>query len=360
VADLLDWPFSGPKVAWPVPGTATPQDLVFAGTSGFATTLLAASNVRDTAARAKAGPHARVGSRDVLVADAAGSALLTAAGAGQPGALASLLATLATDATSGAARKLLLVVDRSGAGPELDGALRVLAGQPWLQAEHLRELAASRSPVGVSLAKATATTRDGKARDLVRGEAAVRRLGTAVQDPGPVTGPERLVLLGLLSASWRRADADWGAAADRGLKRFRAVVDEVRIDQGSAVNYIGGSGALPITVINNLPQPVTVVLHGSPSNNRLTVDGARRAVVPAESSLPVSLPVRSISNGQVQLRVSVTTRDGWEISHRTVNINVAAGWETVGALVFGLGLAALLAVGLYRNLIVRRRKGRRA
>jgi hypothetical protein len=61
----------------------------------------------------------------------------------------------------------------------------------------------------------------------------------------------------------------------------------------------------------------------------------------------------------VQLRVSVTTTGGWEISHRTVEINVAAGWETVGALVFGLGLAVLLGTGLYRNLIVRRRKERR-
>jgi hypothetical protein len=138
------------------------------------------------------------------------------------------------------------------------------------------------------------------------------------------------------------------------------VVDEVRIDQGSAVNYIGGSGALPITVINNLAQPVTVVLHGAPSNSRLTVEGTRKAVIPGESSLPISLPVRSISNGQVELRVSVTTTSGWEISRRTVDINVAAGWETVGALLFALGLAALLGVGLYRNLIVRRRKGRRA
>jgi hypothetical protein len=175
-----------------------------------------------------------------------------------------------------------------------------------------------------------------------------------------VTGPERLVLLGTLSAAWRRTDADWKAAADRSLRRFRAVLDQVRIDQGSDVNYVGGSGALPITVINNLEQPVTVVLRGFPNNSRLTVEGSRRVVVPAESSLPVSLPVRSISNGPVELRVSVTTTDGWEISSRTVKINVAAGWETVGALVFGLGLAALLGVGLYRNLIVRRRKGRRA
>jgi hypothetical protein len=137
------------------------------------------------------------------------------------------------------------------------------------------------------------------------------------------------------------------------------VVGQVRIDRSSDVNYIGGSGALPITIINGLDQPVTVVLHGSPNNSRLTVEGTRKAVVPAESSLPVSLPVRSISNGQVALRVSITTTGGWEINARKVTINVAAGWETVGALVFGLGLAALLGTGLYRNLVVRRRKDRR-
>jgi hypothetical protein len=360
---VLDWPWSAPKVAWPVAGTATGQDLAFTRASGYRATLLAGSNVRDTAARAKAGPHARVNGADVLVADPATSALLTAAGSGSPGALPSLLAMLATDASSGAASDVLLAVDRSGAGTDLAQALRTLAGQSWLHTDRLADVLASKSPATVTLARPgdrAPAARVQQARDLLDGESAVRHLGTALQDPTAVTGPERLALLGLLSAAWRRTDADWPSAATRGVRRFRDVVGKVRIDQGSAVNYIGGSGALPITVINNLEQPVTVVLHGSPDNSRLTVEGSRRATVPPESSLPISLPVRSISNGQVQLRVSVTTTGGWEISHRTVEINVAAGWETVGALVFGLGLAVLLGTGLYRNLIVRRRKERRS
>lgn len=363
VATLLDWPWSAPKVAWPVAGTVRAQDLAFARASGYRATLLAGSNVRDTAARAKAGPHARVGGSDVLVADPAASALLTAARSGQAGALANLVAMLATDATSGTASDVLLAVDRSGAGAGLAQALRVLSGQPWLHPDRLRDLVASPSPATVALARpggVLPADRVSRARRLLAAEAGVRQLGTALQDPAAVTGPERLALLGLLSAAWRRTDADWLAAAETGIRRFADVVGKVRIDQGSAVNYIGGSGALPITIINNLDQPVTVVLHGAPDNSRLTVEGTRKATVPAESSLPASLPVRSISNGQVQLRVSITTTGGWEISHRTVEINVAAGWETVGALVFGLGLAALLATGLYRNLIVRRRKDRRS
>lgn len=359
-ATLLDWQYSAPKVAWPVAGTVTPQDLAFDRTSGYRATLLAGSNVRDTPARAKAGPHARIGSSDVLVADAAASALLTAAADGQAGALSSLVAMLATDATSGAARDVLLTVDRSGAGAGAARVLRVLAGQSWLHADRLRDLVGTTSPAPISLARAVATPRADRAHDLLAAEAAVRRLGTALQDPAAITGPERLALLGLLSSAWRRTDADWSRAASDGIRRFHRVVAKVRIDQGSSVNYIGGSGALPITIINSLDQPVTVVLHGSPNNSRLTVEGTRRATVPPESSLPVSLPVRSISNGQVALRVSITTTGGWEISHRTVEINVAAGWETVGALVFGLGLAALLGTGLYRNLVVRRRKDRRS
>jgi hypothetical protein len=228
-----------------------------------------------------------------------------------------------------------------------------------LHGDRLSDLVGTANPVRISLARPTATVHADRAHALLLGEAAVRHLGTGLQDPDAVTGPERLALLGLLSSAWRRADASWSAAAAQGLRRFQRVVSKVRIDQGSAVNYIGGSGALPITIINNLDQPVTVVLHGSPNNSRLTVEGTRKATVPAESSLPVSLPVRSISNGQVALRVSITTPAGWEISVRTVAINVAAGWETVGALVFGLGLAALLGTGLYRNLVVRRRKERR-
>jgi hypothetical protein len=345
-----------------VAGTATSADLAFARASGYTATLLAGSNVRDTAARAKAGPHARIGGSDVLVADAAASSLLTAAGSGQPGALSNLVATLATDASSGDARDLLLTVDRGGAGAQLPQVLRVLAGQPWLHADRLHDVVRTASPASISLARAVAVpgSHVDRARDLLQAESGVRHLGTALQNPDPVTGPERLALLGLLSAAWRATDADWSAAAAQGVRRFQKVVGQVRIDQGSAVNYIGGSGQLPITVINNLEQPVTVVLHGSPNNSRLTVEGTRKATVPGESSLPMSLPVRSISNGQVELRVSITTTGGWEISHRKVDINVAAGWETVGALVFALGLATLLGTGLYRNLIVRRRKERRS
>jgi hypothetical protein len=296
----------------------------------------------------------------VLVADPVASGLLTAAGSRQPGALPNLLATLATEAVSRSARDVLLAVDRSGAGEDLPRALRVLTGQSWLHADRLRDLVAAPAPAAVALARPAATPRAGEAKDLLAGEREVRHLGTGLQDPAPVTGPERLALLGLLSAAWRRSDADWEKAADAGRRRFQAVVRQVRIDQSSDVNYIGGSGALPITIINQLEQPVTVVLRGSPSNSRLTVEGSRTAVVPAESNLSVALPVRSISNGPVELQVSIATPAGWVISRRGVGINVAAGWETVGALVFGLGLAALLAVGLYRNLIVRRRKDRRA
>ena len=134
----------------------------------------------------------------------------------------------------------------------------------------------------------------------------------------------------------------------------------MKFARSSPINYLGSSSRLPIPVQNDLDFPVKVTLTAAADNGRLSVEGDTTTTLPARSGLTMLLPVHSISNGEVQLTMTLHTASGSQIGSPSVRrINVAAGWETVGAIVFGVGLAALFGIGVYRNVIRRRPSGRR-
>jgi hypothetical protein len=139
--------------------------------------------------------------------------------------------------------------------------------------------------------------------------------------------------------------------------RLRLLVREVHIDRLSAINYVGGSGSLPVSVTNQLDQPVEVVLSGTANNGRLHIEGTQVVDIPAQGGAKAKLPVRSISNGDVAVTLTLRTKDGHVIGKpSTVEITVNAGWEAVGAVVFVAAMLALFGTGVYRNVRRARRR----
>ena len=366
-ADLLHWDYSPTTAAWPVPGTATTADLDFLARSGWSTALLGSADVTDSAARVAAGPHATVGSRSVLIADATASTLLATAASGpgvpQDAALAELVGVLGTDAVTGEASAVLAVPQRSGDAPSLAHVLRVLDGQPWIRGTTLESLSGG-TPTAVRLKPgAVPADRIAPAAAALTADAHVRELGRAIVTGGAaLTGPERLALLGVLSTSWRAPDLHWTAAAAGVTAELQRFVGQVAIDRASTINYVGGSGSLPIDVTNRLAEPVRVQVSATSSNGRLQIHGTPTVVVAAETTGKALVPVKSISNGDVVLTVTLRTPDGHAIgTPRTRLITINAGWETLGAVVLVVLLLALFGTGVYRNVRrARRRQLRKA
>jgi hypothetical protein len=362
-ADLLRWNYAVPDVAWPVPGTVSASDLRFLADSGYPVTLLSSSDVADTAARVAAGPHTRIGAASVLLADATASRLLATASSGsgvrQNGALAELVALLGTDALTREASAVLAVPARSGTSPALARVLGLIAGQSWIQGSSLAAFARTSATMPVRLKpRSVPVDRVVPAAAAVQAEARVRELGAAIRtDPARLTGPQRLALLGLLSTAWRSPQTGYAAAAGTVTKGFRDFVHNVRIDRASAINYVGGSGSLPVNLTNQLDEPVEIVLTGVASNNRLHIEGTQVVDIPAQGGAKAKLPVKSISNGDVQVTLTLKTKDGHVIGPpAVVNITVNAGWEAVGAVIFIAALLALFGTGVYRNVRRARRR----
>ncbi|WP_375387436.1 DUF6049 family protein [uncultured Amnibacterium sp.] len=367
VQDLTAWGWSDLQVAWPVPGTTTGADAGALAKAGD-TLLLSSTDVADTAARRAAGPSARIGGAKALVADASASALLVAAaGRGPTGgaALARLVGVLATDAVSGDAAAVLAVVGRSSEADGIGRAFSLLGSQPWIDGRSLADLAAATGPATVGLRPlSTAPARVATAKALLAGDREVLELGSAVTaGAATVTGPQRLALLGTLSAAWRGDDTAWAAAAVSVQQRFAALGNAISIPtQTSGSNAIGTDGRLQVSVKNDLDVPVQVVVHATVSNGRLQFTGKGVEVaVPANATNKGQLAFKSITNGSTRVTLSLTTPSGAPIGKAAErDVQVSAGFDTIVAVVLLGALALLLALGVYRNVKRRRQPPQRA
>jgi hypothetical protein len=178
-----------------------------------------------------------------------------------------------------------------------------------------------------------------------------------------LTAPYRLSVLAMLGAGWRQAQATWSgdvAATTAGVQRV--VTDGVQLQPLPGVTNFGENSSLPFRVSNSLPVPVRVVLTGLPSNGRMVVPGpVSRTVAAQQTGALLSLPVRSISSGDVHVTVQLATPDGLDLGAAQVaDVSSQPGWDTLGAGIFLAALLALFVVGVYRNLTRRRRRMRTA
>ena len=362
---LTTWKWSDRKVAWPVPHSTGSADLAAFASAGEQV-LLSSDDVQDTAARRTAGPLARIGSADVLVSDTTTSSLLSSASVrGQTGAsaLAELTGLLATAAVSGETRALLATVGRTGASAGLKRVLSVLGSQSWIRSDALGDLGTATSAPSVRLRSRTVASAEvTTARALIGGERQVQQLGKAlVTGADTVTAPQRLTLLGTLSAAWRGDDAGWRSAATTAQRAFRTVLGKVQLANQSPPNLVGGDGTLRIYVVNQLTVPAKVVVHAGASNGAVQfTDPSVTVIVPAGGRQKADMPFRSIRNGQTDLTLSLTTPNGTAIgSEVTRGATVRAGFDTIVAISLLAALGLLLALGVYRN-VKRRRQPRTA
>ena len=379
VDQLLAWNYTMEGVAWPRDGTATWADFAFYQASGLGIPLIGSGQLTDGGGGEFAGSSAIIGDSAFVVSDRTASDAAQAAVAdtddvtrGQ--GLAELSASLAIDAQRSAttgAKGTVIVLDRSGTQPvSSDRLFAALEQAPWAGTSSFGGLVSTlRSSTSTSTSAATfadspeSSERIDQITVMLSRLPDLDRFATIVSDPLLVTGRARAAALSVLANSWATSPDAFAAAAKSYSDSVSTTLDAVQIVEGSSVTVVANQSELPITLANDLPYPVNVVIHAVPSNGRLVVGQTDTPVtLEANSRKSVKIPLKAqVANGQVLLKMQLQAPDGTILSVSPPRqVTVSADWETAGMAIAGGLVVVLFGIGIAREIIKRRRRRRSA
>jgi hypothetical protein len=368
--ELTAWDYTYPTLAWPAANTITTDSLTAISAAGYSPTILSSEDVAETPTLTdSAGAAATVGDAPVAVADSSLSRLFqnaveSSTAAEWNDAMAQLSATVALESelAPGANPTVLATLDRTWAdtGYRLEQTMTGMAALPWATAASLPfALGSPAEPTATTLVEATTdTTRVETVASLLNAEAAEAQFAVIAADPLALTAERRLDLLALLSNAWSDDTEGWTTATGEFLAESTEIRNAVQIAPSSTIQLPADRGSLPVTVVNNLSQAVTVYVQVRPRTPVLSVeDSFSELTVEPQSSRKAQIAVKSLSNGEVQLGVTLTDQPGGNQigDATTVSLNVHAGWETAGTIAFGAVVVIIFGAGIVRTIRKRRR-----
>jgi hypothetical protein len=381
---LLAWDYTSTAIAWPRAGSVVASDLPWFQASGLTTTILDSEQLvaAEDAASGDALPAVvSAGDQTVLVSEhAVSSALQGALAAPNDTAraealaeLSSALALTATDEADGAddgagdvpgasARPVLAVLDRTSLDhAQLGQALDALQSLPWADTAPLQGLLDTAPTTTATVVDAPQPEdRVASIARLLGSSQAVDAFSSVLAEPALLSGSDRADLLALLSNSWTTNTGGWNVAVESSIEASATTLGSVQVVEGSNINLLSNQAALPITLSNELPYPVTVVVQVTPSNGRLVVDENRTEVtIEASSRRGTQVPVTAVANGSVTLTIQLLSPSGVLISAPSpVRVNVSAEWETLGTVSVAALAVVVFGIGLVRVILRRRKAGR--
>ncbi|WEK61470.1 MAG: DUF6049 family protein [Candidatus Microbacterium colombiense] len=339
-------------ILWPS-GDVTQADLKTFDTylDGPAITVVPSSSVGDATAA-----HGTAGGSELLITDDAASDALTRAANSTSSVtrqrwLAAASAHLYLAATKAPGVPLLVGLDRDETRDA--DALRDAISTADTMGFGLPELRAT-AATAVKLTAEPDTSRAAAVTDLLADERALGSFSTILADSQVLLSPERIRMLRTLAVGVRASSFLDGVTEHRAATR--ETLAAVSIPPSSTIQLLTAAADLPFRVRNDLPWPVTVRLTVIPTDLRLDVEPVTEAVVPANSSTRVKVPVAArVGSGELTLRLSLSSPTGVPIGGTdSVRVAVRAEWETIGLAVFGGLIVVLIGLGVWRT--VRRRR----
>ncbi|WP_337026575.1 DUF6049 family protein [Microbacterium sp. LB16] len=343
-----------PRILWPE-GSLTQADLTaFTSYLGAGTTTI----VPSSAVGGQSAAHATAGDHDLLVTDADVSKTLSdAAAEADPVARQRLLAEatarlqLAQSRAPGAPLLIGLDRDQKRTGDALRDAISTAETIGF-------ELSSVRAapPVAVTLEEEPDTVRASAVGDLLADEGSLTAFSSILTDPQVLLSPERIRILRTLAVGTSAKAFDAGVEAHR--ERTTDTLAAVSIPTSSTIQLLTANADLPIAVRNDLPWPVTVELHASPTDPRLDVKPVTETIVQPNSTTRAKVPVSArVGSGEVDLRLSLYSPTGVPIQdQQSVRVAVRAEWETIGLVIFGGLAVVLIALGVIRTVRRKRRE----
>lgn len=193
-------------------------------------------------------------------------------------------------------------------------------------------------------------------RDLWESDVSYATIAT---NPEAVIFPRWNRYLALFSSAWLDnpvgRDTEW----ERAREESAQFQNSVQIEQGSAITVLADRTELPVTLRNTLPSEVRVLLRVQPSRAIITVEQeAIPVVIEGNSTVRLSVPVRSLANGVVPVDMVLTNAQGQPIGEAvTIPITIRAGWEGIISVVLAIAIGLVFASGIYRAIQRRRGQG---
>lgn len=355
--ELLSWPDTVGRIAWPAEGSTVGSDVSAYEEAGYDGLLLSSANLSETASA-----RVEVDGMPVLVADSAASELFRQASTSvDPAARAQAIERLgvALDGLAAAhpGRSVVLTLERfpTFGFYGLTETYAALVARDDTRLTGLSEVLAASG--------AAARVVDGASSDVIdRTPAFVAALeseaafATILDDPTLLTAPRRLQLLGLLAVAETTSD-DWSTRAAEFLAASAEILGSVSIVDTGDLLVASSTPTIPIHVANGLDFPVTVRLEVRPQRPRIRIESPVEVTIEPGSSKAVRLEAQAITNGDVIVIVSLSSPStGVPIGQsRSFNVDLQAQWETVGIIVGGV-VVLVFAAGIVRNVVVRRRR----
>lgn len=187
---------------------------------------------------------------------------------------------------------------------------------------------------------------------------------TLLADPEDVTTALDNATLRSASTGWRD-DPDAGVSYAQGItERLSRSLGRVSITVPESVTLSSRTGSFPLTVTNELQEPVNIRLEVQSENpDRLRVSEVEtQQMGPGEQKL-VEVTAEAAANGRVPIEVQLTTDDGRPIGNPVPTVVNATEYGTIGWVIVG-GAGALFLGAIVRRTLrngrPRRRRRRRS
>jgi len=364
VTELLEWPYTLSAVAWPVKDTVTTPDLAALVAGEPAVILLADSNVE---APEQAGSALIVnGSSATVTSSSISEALQETIDAqtadGWQQSQQALTAEIAAENSrqSGVQATIVATVGRapSKAGERLSETLAAIGTDASVALVPLSTVLGASATDANLVESAQPSDRLAVARALVAEEQLDTQFATIVDTPSTITAERRNRLLALLAADWVNNPARWSSAAQTFAAESVELRSSVQIVDVSNINFFTDRQSIQIPVSNLLDVPVRVLVTVAAQRPLLFIEQSPiELVIEPRSQKNAPIPVQSVSNGTVQLTVTLASATGAPIGEpNRVSVNVQAGWETPVVTAVGVLAVAVFVTGLIRNIFRRRKQ----
>jgi Family of unknown function (DUF6049) len=366
-ATLVSWNYTMPLLSWPAENSVETSDLAVLNQAGITTIILPSTNV-DQDSGGLSGASAKAGNTGIAISDAVLSGYLRTA-------IQSNTRTTSTAAMTDLTTSLALISLESGATPRpvvltlgrnwadadanFERSVEEISARSWTSTASLSSVFGD-NPSQVKLTKQTEPAgRIALVASLLAGEQKVVSFAPIAKDPDALTSATRLKLLSVLSNEW--TTRTWSPAAQLFLTEMTKVVDSVQVDPSTPAIAFADQTTLPVKVSNDLDQDVTVQLAVQSTTTLVSIDKKYRrqtVTVAAGSQSRVQVPIQALSNGKAKIVATLYSSTGIQVGRSvTIKVDVQAGWETAGTLIFAALIVGLFAFGIIRN-IRKRRKAR--
>lgn len=356
VADLLEWTPTFDALVWPEVNGLSSAALDTLASEG-SRTVLAPSVVLASNNPVQRHGELLVVRADSALSDAAREASSATSQQRFDRAMARISSLLAATATTDPGAPAIISLSRA-ASRTSDRLLDTLAqtiSLPWSTASTF-STALARTPTDAVITDAPASdTRRASVTAALEAEAADRQFAQIALTPALITDTRRLDLLAALSFGWGDESA---SALQAFVADSESLRSSVQVVESRPITLLADRLALPVTVQNDLDVAVRVYVRVEPDSAQLRVlDSNVETVVEPLSQSRTLVPVESLTNGEVDITVTVRDAQGNVLSEPTrVALSLQAGWETAGTIIVSAAIAVLFVVGITRDLRKRRRR----